>query len=211
MTWSKLELGWVLGASFVLSATACFYADWFYYVACICFVLHFMLLARGCLYGFAFGAIAAVFYGIYATRCGMAFHLGAQGLFIAVNLFGALVWRYQYAFHKPQSPQSLPIVHDLVITLALIIGTGFVTYNLISTGDITETLRTFILVSGSVATLLVIFGFAEKWLLWMQLSCIATILWLIHIIHTGQGIPGAVAWLVALISVIVCHYTHRKY
>lgn len=211
IAWSKLELYWVLGASLVLSATACFYADWFYYVACMCFVLHFVLLARGSLYGFVFAATAVVFYGIYAHRVGMAFHLGAQGLFLAVNLFGAFVWRYQYAFRKPQILQSLTTQHDVTITLLLLLGTGGVTYNLITTGDVTESLRTFIILGGSLATLLVIFGFNEKWVLWMQVSCIAMILWFIHFINTGHGFPGIIAWMVALISAMVCNCTHRKY
>lgn len=210
LSWSKLEVSLILGASLVLSATACFYADWFYYVATMSFVLHFILLARGNLYGFACGAIAVAFYGTYAYRQGMAFHLGAQGLFIFVNLLGALVWRYQYAFHKPQTTQSLSTQHDFVITLLLLFGAGVVTYNLIKTNDVTESLRSFVITGGSLATVLVIFGFSEQWRLWMQLSCVAMVLWLISYLNTGVGLPGVVAWLVALFSAIVCHYTHRK-
>lgn len=210
MTWSKLELGWVLGASLVLSATACYMADWFYYVATMSFVLHFILLGRGQAIGFIFAGIGIVFYGIYCHRTGMAFHLGAQGLFLVVNLIGAVVWRYQYAFHKPFVGMTLTPLHDLLITIVLMVGTGVVVYNMISTGDIAESLRTFTIMEGALASALIIFGFRECWLLWMQVCSIGVVLWIMYFIHNGHGVPGIIAWSAGLLSVLICHYTHRK-
>lgn len=210
MTWSKLEMVWLLVASLVLSATACFYANWFYYVATMSFVLHFILLARGCVMGFFFGGLMAGFYGLYCYRVGMAFHLGAQGLYLFVNLLGAVVWQYQYVFRKPQSLQSLPHWHDTLLTIVLIFGTGIVAHNLIASGDTQESLRPFTLIGGCVGTLMITFEFRERWWVWMQVCSIATVLWFMYYLQTGYGIPGIVAWLVALFSVVICHYTHRK-
>lgn len=209
MTWSKLELGWVIGASFVLSATACYFGDWFFYVSTMSFVLHFILLGRGQLLGFMFSAVAVVFYGLYSWRVGMAFHFWAQGLYLVVNMVGAFIWRYEYAFHKPQSPQSLPYWHDMMITLILIVGTGMVAYNLIVTGDVAETLRIFLLIGACLATALTIFGFTEQWLVWMQVSAVAVVLWVLYYIQHSTGIPGIVAWFIILLTVVICHYTHR--
>jgi len=210
MSWSKLEMGWVLGASLVLSATACYMADWFYYVATLSFVLHFILLGRGYLVGFLFGGVAVAFYGIYCYRLGMAVHLWEQGLFLVVNLLGAFVWRYEFAFHRPQSPQSLPFWQDLAITFGLLLGTGLVVHNLLATGDIAETLRSLTLIGGSIGTLLIILGFREQWLVWIQVCIIAVALWIVYYLQNGHGIPGVIAWLVSLVSVMICHYTHRK-
>lgn len=210
MTWSKLEMVWLLVASLVLSATACYYADWFYYVATISLVLHFILLGRGYYLGFLFGGFAVAFYGFYSHRLGMAFHLGAQGLYLLVNIVGALIWRYQYAFHKPQSLQSLPYWYDIVLTLILIVGMGAVSYNVIATGDVVESLRPFTIIGACVGTLMIIFGYHERWWVWIQVCSVATILWLLYYFQTGHGLPGVVAWLVALFSAVICHHTHRK-
>lgn len=210
MTWSKLELGWVLGASLVLSATACYLADWFYYVATMSFVLHFILLGRGQSLGFLFAGIGIVFYGLYCHRVGMAFHLGAQGLFLAVNLLGAVVWRYRFAFHKPFFKGNLTPFNDMVITFILIVGTGIVVYNMLTTGDMKESLRTLTILEGCLAAGLVIFGFRECWLLWMQVCSVGIVLWIMYYLHNDHGIPGVIAWTTGLLSVLICHYTHRK-
>lgn len=160
--------------------------------------------------GFFFGGLMAGFYGLYCYRVGMAFHLGAQGLYLFVNLLGAVVWQYQYVFRKPQSLQSLPHWHDTLLTIVLIFGTGIVAHNLIASGDTQESLRPFTLIGGCVGTLMITFEFRERWWVWMQVCSIATVLWFMYYLQTGYGIPGIVAWLVALFSVVICHCTHRK-
>jgi len=207
--WSKLEAGWILVASLVLSATACFYADWFYYVATLSFVLHFILLGRGNTLGFLFGGVAVCFYGFYCARLGMAFHLWAQGLYLVINLMGAAIWQYQYAFRKPQLTQDLPYWHDTLLTLVLVFGTGVVAYNLITSGDYQESLRPFTILGAAVGMMMVIFEFRERWWVLIQVCSVAAVLWLMHFVQTGYGIQGMVAWIVCLISVVICHYSSR--
>lgn len=209
ITWSKLEVVWLLVASLVLSATACVYADWFYYVATMCFIMHFILLGRGNVLGFLFGGIGVCLYGIYCARLGMAFHLWAQGLYLIINIVGAIRWHRQQAPHKAHLSPSLRPLHDILLSLVFVVGTGVVAYNLIAYSDIQESLRPFTIIGACVGTAMVVFEFHERWWVWMQVCSIAAVLWIMHLVQTGYGIPGMVAWLCALLSVLICQHTSK--
>lgn len=206
ITWSKLEVVWILGASLVLSATACIYADWFYYVAAMCFIMHFILLGRGDVLGFLFGGVGVCLYGIYSVRLGMAVHLWAQGLYLVINFIGAIRW---HRYRKSFIPHSLPAAHDILLSLVLVCGTGVVAYNLIAYSDIQESLRPFTIIGACVGTFMVVFEFHERWWVWMQVCSIAAVLWIMHLVQTGYGVPGMMAWLCALVSVVICQHTSR--
>lgn len=218
--WTKFEKVWlVVSTLIILSLSLIGESTFIGTVASVSGVVCVVLVAKGKISSYFFGVIQAATYGYVAYGYGLfgEAHLNWY-FFLPIQFIGFFLW---YKNRKQQDDtvingedifaKRLQGMQWFILTIVIAIGYVGYSFYLDSIGSKLAGLDGLAVVLSVVAQFLMIFRYAEQWLLWIVINVLTIALWLVVLIQDGGNDWAILAsWIAFLVNSIWGYYNWSK-
>lgn len=218
--WTTFEKVWLFLSTLIILTLSLIWKDTLIgTTASITGILCVVLVAKGKLSSYFFGAIQAATYGYvaYTYQLFGEAHLN-WWFFLPIQFIGFFLW---YRNRKKDHEVAIngEDIHAKRLTrkqwgvLAVVIVIGYIGYSfyLNSIGSKLAGLDGLAVVLSVVAQLLMIFRYAEQWLLWIVINVLTIILWIVVLLQSGGNDWTVLAmWCAFLFNSIWAYFNWLK-
>ena len=188
--WSIWEAVWLVAFSALAIWLSVLWGEtWFGFSVFITGVICVVLVAKGSIWNYAWGIYNVIGYAYLAYNNGYFGELMLNaGFFLPIQVFGFFMWK-KYMDGKEVKMKRL----NLNWNIAILIGSAVAVFlygqalSLIQ-GQNAPYLDSMSTVLSVIAMFLMIYRYAEQWLLWMIVNVVSIVLWVLRI---DSGVSGA--------------------
>lgn len=173
-------------------------------------MLSVVLVAKGKISNYFFGIISVSLYGYISYGYGLYGEVALNwGFYLTANIVGYFMW-LKNAKEKSESQQGEDITAKRLtkkgwaIVTGLFIAGTLLTINILNNFNAQQVpIDSVILVLSIIAQILMLYRYAEQWILWIIINVLTITLWLITLIQTGgNDWTMVVMWSAYLINSI---------
>lgn len=217
--WTTFEKTWLFVSTLIILTLSLIWKDTLIgTTASITGILCVVLVAKGKLSSYAFGAIQAATYGYVAYNYGLfgEAHLNWY-FFLPIQFIGFFLW------YRNRKPKEVAINGEDIYAkrlsgkqwgvLAVLITVGYIGYSfyLNSIGSKLAGLDGLAVVLSVVAQFLMIFRYAEQWILWIIINVLTIALWIVVLLQSGgNDWTVLVMWCAFLVNSIFAYINWLK-
>lgn len=200
----KYSLGWIIYSImvFVITLGVCVYQknSLLLVITTLTGIVYVLLNAKSNKYGFVFGMINLLLYGIILLNE----KIYASAIYNLFYAFPMVIYGYvKYIKDEKQNNLGMKVLKKktrIYITLILIFTIAITAYILNLIGGNLIIVDSIITILGIVAVYLLSNRYKEQWIVWIITNLTGTIMWIILTIQNTQKLPILIMWIVYLIN-----------
>lgn len=191
--WKLLEYTWLLFATlFVLALSIALKSDALSTISAISNVLCVILVAKGRISNYLWGAIGVTLYGYLSfSEHYYGNMLLNWGYYLPLQFVGIYLW-HKHMNKASVEKKTLSALKRILVTLFLIVTVYLLAYELAKHQDPMPYADAYTTLASIIAMYLMIWRYAEQWLLWVSSDLVSLYMWLIPTLH---HVPNAAATL----------------
>lgn len=216
--WKKLEYLWLFSASFaILLISYVMGSSWIEVVSALTGVIGAILVAKAKLSSYVWGVVAT---GTYAWIA-YAYQLFGEAilytaLFFPMQFIGYVIWLRASSRDEREEivdvEKRLLTAHQRVVVTILTVAA--ISCYAVLVGllkGISPGLDSATAVLSVLATTLMMLRYAEQWMVWILVNCVAIVMWVIMVIeHQDQGWAVLAMWVLYLLNAVYGWWKWRK-
>ena len=203
--WSRLEYMWLIFAlGFVITMSLILQSGLLSLLSAIANVLCVILVARGRISNYFWGAIGVSLYGYFAYQ---EYYYGNMLLnwlyYLPLQFIGFFLW------HKHMTNQDSVIKKyfrwrtRLILILFLALAVFLLAIELAKHHDAMPYADAFTTTASIFAMLMMVGRYAEQWILWVSSNIISLYMWVVPTLHHAPGAAATLSmWVIFLINSI---------
>lgn len=208
--WNKFELAWLSIAITIIVILGFLWDDTMLgMISSIAGILCVVLVAKGKIANYYFGIIQCSTYAYIAYTYGLYGEAMLNALFfLPIQFIGLYMWnKNKKSETDVVNGEDIYIkkltLEQWLILIPVIIITSFIYMNLLIIINAQQVrLDSIAVILSIVAQFLMIYRYAEQWIMWIIVNVLTIILWLITLITSGNDWTILVMWVAFLINSI---------
>jgi nicotinamide mononucleotide transporter len=213
--WTLFEKLWLLIFAGIILATGFIFKDtWMGVTASLTGVLCVVLVAKGKISNFFFGAINTALYAYISYKTGLYGETMLNALFyFPLQFIGFYMWSKNMKKDElGTTVKAKRLSRNGWLTLlptVLIVGALYAVF-LQAINSQQAGLDAFAVILSITAQLLMLKRFAEQWLLWILVNILTIVLWLNVFLQDGNSVTILVMWCAYLVNSVYGYFTWVK-
>lgn len=213
-TWHPLELLWLILAPLAVLTTSICGGDYnpLSLISVFCGILFVILEAKGKWYGFIFGILHCILYGILSYEQTLYGETVMKlGIAIPMHLCGMYLW------YKNTSKRTFEVIHrnldkwgKFLAVFICAIGTLVLGHVLEICGDEVPYADAFTTIASIHGAYLMITRRAEQWILFFIINVVSIYMWSMRYLDNGANLGTLLMWLIWTINSVYGYYKWNK-